>query len=251
MTSNSPFGVIFDMDGVLIDSAPLHFESWRQLAGELGRHVSESDFRVTFGMRNQDIVPILFAVHESERVRNLGNRKEEIFRGLLRKQPPIVSGAVELITDLNLAGVPTAVGSSAPAANIRIVLTAMGVAEMIHAVVNGDDVQRGKPDPQVFLEACRRLSFDPKQCVVVEDAVSGIEAARRAGTCSVGVAIYHPISVLSGADLVVSRLSDLTVARLRSLVDESGHHAPGPGKCLPGASGTSTRICETGGHRVE
>jgi len=218
ISMTSAFGVVFDMDGVLIDSARPHFQSWQQLALEQGRTVTDTDFAATFGRQNKDIVPILFNVRGVAQVSALADRKEVIYRDLIRERPPIVLGAVELVKALHAAGVRLAVGSSAPLANIELVLHALGVSKLIRAVVSGDDVVRGKPDPQVFTEACRRLDLPPERCVVIEDAAAGIQAACAAGARTVAVSIYHPATTFDGADIIVPRLSDLSVETLSSLV---------------------------------
>ena len=217
MNPDSPIGVIFDMDGVLIDSAEPHFTSWRLLADECGGTVTREQFAATFGRQNRDIVPVLFGEASKTRLQALSERKEEIYRDLVRTNPPIVPGAVELAHGLARAGARLAVGSSGPLANIEFVLGAMEVTGLISAIVSGDDVTRGKPDPQVFSVACERLGVSPACCVVVEDAPAGVQAARAAGTRAVAVLIYHPAEAFDGPDLMVRRLADLSVEQLVSL----------------------------------
>lgn len=218
MTADGPIGVIFDLDGVLVDSAESHFESWRRLAEEHGGSVTRDQFARTFGRQNRDIIPILFGDVAEGRLKELANRKEEIYRELIRERPPIVDGAGALVRDLYDAGARIAVGSSAPRENIDLILDAMGVVDCISAVVSGDDHDRGKPDPQVFQIAAERLGLEPSQCVVIEDAPVGVEAARAAGAQTVAVLLYHPAEAFVGADCTVRRLADLTVEQLVSLV---------------------------------
>jgi len=220
--SDARMGVIFDVDGVLIDSAEPHFRSWKQLAQENGATVTREQFSSTFGRQNRDIIPLLFGHVSQERQSELAERKEAIYRALIGERAPIVPGAVELARGLHEAGVALAVGSSGPSANIELVLAAMRIRELIRVVVTGDDVTRGKPDPQVFSLACRRLSLPPGCCVVVEDAPVGIEAAKSAGAKAVAVLMHHPGSAFPAADLMVDRLADLTVGMLRRCVQVSG-----------------------------
>jgi len=217
MNPDSPIGVIFDMDGVLIDSAEPHFASWRLLADECGGTVTREQFAATFGRQNRDIVPVLFGEVSKTRLQALSDRKEEIYRDLVRTNPPIVPGADELVRGLAGLGARLAVGSSGPLANIEFVLGAMEVTGLISAIVSGDDVTRGKPDPQVFSVACERLGVSPACCVVVEDAPAGVQAARAAGTRAVAVLIYHTAEAFDGPDLMVRRLADLSVEQLVSL----------------------------------
>jgi beta-phosphoglucomutase len=217
VNADSPTGVIFDMDGVLIDSAEPHLESWRRLAEECGGSVTREQFAATFGRQNRDIIPILFGEVSEDRTQVLSERKEEIYRDLVRERPPIVPGAVELVCGLKEAGAGLAVGSSGPMANVKLVVGAMGVGELISVIVSGDDVSRGKPDPQVFTVACERLGLAPGRCVVVEDAPAGVTAARAAGARAVAILMHHPADAFDGADLIVDRLGDLSVKQLISL----------------------------------
>ena len=216
---DSRIGVIFDIDGVLIDSAGPHFESWRQLVQEYDGSVTEEQFASTFGRTNSDIIPILFGEVSENRMRTLGDRKEEIYRKLIRAAPPLIDGAPELIRVLHEAGVLLAVGSSGPRENVELVMEALGARDLMSAMVSADDVTRGKPDPQVFAIACERLGLEPARCVVVEDAPAGIEAARAAGARSVAVLMHHPAESFEQADRIVDRLADLSVQQLVSLVD--------------------------------
>ena len=224
MKSPGPIGVIFDMDGVLVDSAAPHFESWKLLAAECGGTVTRDQFAATFGRQNRDIVPILFGEVSEARMRELSDRKEELYRDLVRKNPPILPGAGELIRGLHQAGVRLAVGSSGPRENIDLVLEAMWLANRISVVVSGDDVTRGKPDPQVFLLCAERLGISAGRCIVVEDAPVGIEAARAAGARAVAVLTYHPLEAFDRLprdrrpDLVLERVADASVERLISLL---------------------------------
>ena len=219
MNGSDSKGVIFDMDGVLVDSAQPHFRSWQLLAEENGATVTEEQFKSTFGQQNDDIIPLIFGEVSPQRLRRLADRKEELYRGLIRAQAPIVDGAPDLVRSLHDAGVALAVGSSGPLANIELVLDAMGVADLMSAIVSGDEVTRGKPHPQVFSLACTKLRIEPSYCVVIEDAPAGVRAARAAGAHVVAVLMYHPAEAFDGADCVVNRLADLSAERLLALID--------------------------------
>ncbi len=221
MTQNqSAWGVIFDMDGVLVDSAPAHFESWQRLACEEGISITRKQFESSFGRQNRDIIPMFLGPVSPERLAAIANRKEAIYRDLVRAKVPAVDGAFELITELSAQRTPLAIGSAGPRQNIELVLEGMKVTGFFNVIVSGEDATRGKPDPQVFQLACERLRLPPHRCVVIEDATAGVDAARAAGTKVAAVMMHHPAETLkeAGADLVVEQLKDLTVARLKSLV---------------------------------
>lgn len=174
--------VIFDVDGVLVDSYEAHFESWRRLAAQTGAQFTREQFAATFGRTSRDII----REHWGERLSDaeialMDERKEAIYRELINGRFPAMDGARELIDELHRAGFMLAVASSGPPENIQLTLTKLGRADRFRAVVTGRDVQRGKPDPQVFLIAAKRLGVEPRRCIVVEDAPAGVQAARSAG----------------------------------------------------------------------
>jgi beta-phosphoglucomutase len=210
-------GIIFDMDGVLVDSARPHLESWRQLAREVGREVSEAQFHETFGRQNRDIIPLVFGETSEKGIQSLADRKEAIYRALIADEAPIIPGAVELVRQSAEQGARLAVGSSGPRANIDLVVGAMGVRDLLSVIVSGDDVRRGKPHPDVFLAAAERLKLPPHRCVVIEDAPAGVEAAHRAGMKCVAVMTYHAESALEPADLIVKELRQVMPSDLLRL----------------------------------
>ncbi len=203
--------MIYDLDGVLIDSSDAHFESWRRLARELSCEVTREQFRSTFGRQNRDIIPLLFGEDlGQQRINELGETKERYYRENIKDHVPVLPGAAELVRSCHDSGLACAIGSSAHPENIAITLRAMGVEDIVRAVVSGHDVTKGKPDPQVFLLAAERLKVLPKNCVVIEDAPAGIEAALAAGMFAVGVTTEHPRERLAHAHRVVDSLAELS-----------------------------------------
>lgn len=215
--SDPSFGVIFDMDGVLVDSADAHWRSW-QMLGERNRvSVREKHFSETFGRQNRDIIPIFFGNVPASELHRLAEEKEQIYRDLVRQKPPLVPGAAELIRELEDAGAKLAIGSSGPRTNIELVVAALGVGDCLDAVICAEDVTRGKPDPQVFSLAATRLNLATNRCVVVEDAPAGVAAAKAAGAKCAAVMMHHDRAALRDADHIVQRLADLTPEQLRAL----------------------------------
>ncbi len=154
--------VIFDVDGVLIDSFQAHYESWHVMFAEHGVTFSEQEFRGTFGRTSREIIADWCGTDLSDAdIRSWDDRKEEIYRDIIRDNFPSVDGAVELLDALHAAGFHLAVGSSGPPENIALTLECLGRANLFDAVVTCADVTRGKPDPQVFQIAGRRLEAEP------------------------------------------------------------------------------------------
>lgn len=213
------FGVIFDMDGVLVDSAPPHLQSWKALADELGSPITDEQFYATFGRQNRDCLAVLFGITDAESVSRLSDRKEEIYRAIIRQRVPAMDGAIELVRACHAAGLRVAVGTSGPAANVAVCLDGMGIAECFHARITAEQVTRGKPDPQVFRLAAEAIEIPPARCAVIEDAPAGIEAALAADTTAIALAGTHPASSLSRAHLTVASLRELSPRRIVDAIE--------------------------------
>ena len=204
--------VLWDLDGVLVDSAPFHFQAWRELFTSLGREFSEADFRHTFGLRNDSILGDLLGDLPPAEVERLAARKEELFRRAVRGNIAALPGALALLRLLRERGLRLALVSSTPHANIELVLRSLGVETAFDVIVGEEDVTWGKPDPEGFLLAAERLGVPPGECVVIEDAPAGVEAAKRGGMRCVGVCGDRPREALAKADLVVENLEDPAMA---------------------------------------
>jgi beta-phosphoglucomutase family hydrolase len=214
--------VIFDWDGVIVDSSRAHETAWEQLGAETGRALPAGHFKAGFGRKNEHIIPHILGwdLLPAEVVR-LGRRKEELYRDVLRQSgiEPL-PGVREFLRALNAAGVPCAVGSSTERLNIDTIMGVIGLGACFATIVSADDVTKGKPDPQVFLLGAQRLGVPAARCVVFEDAFAGLEAARAGGMKAIAVATTHPAAALiSRADRVVRRMDEVTVADLRALVN--------------------------------
>ncbi len=212
-------GVLFDWDGVVIDSSAQHERSWEILAAEISKPLPLGHFKAGFGKKNQVIIPeILRWATDPAEVDRLAVRKETIYRGLVRQDGVrILPGARELLAALKEAGIPRAIASSTPRENLEAIFAATGLGDWFDAVVCGDDVVNGKPAPDIFLLAAEKLGLAPSDCVVIEDAHAGIEAARRAKMPVLGVATTNPLADLSAATAAVESLVGITPGFLRSL----------------------------------
>lgn len=212
--------VIFDMDGVLVLSGDAHFDSWRAVAAARGVTLSRHRFNETFGRTNPDCIRMIFGdgIPEGEQ-RAIAEAKEASYRDAIRGRVPLAPGAVELLDRLRSRGVKIAIGSSAPRANLDQIVDEGGIRHYFGAIVDGSQVKRGKPAPDVFLQAAAGLGLAPALCTVVEDAPPGIEAALAAGMRAVGVATTHAEAELRaiGAHITVRELKSLAGAAWDSL----------------------------------
>lgn len=213
-------GVIWDMDGVIIDSAELHFQSWRQALGKVGLDMNREQFKATFGRRSDDVV-----AHTAGRplppddINRIARDKETIYRQMLTGQARAFPGVLELMRNLKESGFRQAVASSAPPQNVELVIRELELEPFIEAVVDGSQVVKGKPEPEVFLKAAAKLDLEPSACLVIEDAVAGVEAARRAGMAVAAVSSTHPPAKLAAADAVVDSMEELDAASVLALIN--------------------------------
>jgi len=212
------WGVIFDMDGVLIDSYKAHYLSWKRMLGRHGLDITENQFASTFGRTNQDILVHLFPFIDVKDYDALAEEKEEIFLEIIRNDFLEMEGAGELVSALHEAGALLAIGSSAPKENIQTVLEMMPGGEFFGTVTCGDEITRGKPDPEVFLKTAEKLNLPPQKCIVVEDAPAGVRAGKSAGCGVVALAGTVSRDRLLEADLVVDSLRELAPGDFLRLV---------------------------------
>ena len=210
------WGAIFDWDGVVIDSSRQHEESWDRLAAEVGKPLPEGHFKAGFGRKNEFIIPnILHWTSDPAEVRRLSLRKEELYREIiLEKGLEPLPGVRTWLDRLAAAVVPCAIGSSTHRKNIEVSLDVLGLRGFFREIVSAEDVSHGKPDPEVFLVAARKLCVAPERSVVFEDAHEGIEAAHRAGMRAIAVATTNPLGELGKADRAVERLDELEVEQV-------------------------------------
>jgi len=208
--TDSNKAVIFDLDGVLVDTSEFHMRSWFDLAEKEGFAISEDFFYHTFGMQNYQIIPLLAKRQvSSDEIERMAQWKEQRYRELIRGKAALADGAQELLEDLKKAGFLMAVGTSTPKENVDLVMEETKAAEYFGAFVTDKDVRRGKPAPDTFLTAATKLKVPPERCVVVEDAVHGVEAARAAGMAVVAVTTTRKRQELAEADMVVDNLGQL------------------------------------------
>jgi len=222
MSRSNTKAVIWDMDGVIADTAPYHLKAWQQVFRKRGVKFTEEDFRRNFGQRNDTIVRNTLGqgTPQSE-IDTITMEKENNFRNGVRQRIKPLPGAISLIKSLAEHGFKVALASSAPIENIRLITTGLGINNYFQPIIAGRDVTEGKPSPQGFLLAAQRLGVEPKKCIVIEDAVAGVSAAKKAGMHCLAVTNTHPRTSLTEADLIVDTLEEVSVNDLERLLKPS------------------------------
>ena len=222
MPRSEPKAVIWDMDGVIADTAPYHFKAWQKIFQKRGVNFTQDDFTHYFGQRNDTIIRNTLGgqISQSE-VDAIANEKERTYRKFVKQNIKPLPGAIKLINSLGEHGFKIALASSAPIENIRLVTQGLGIENCFQAIVTGRDVIEGKPSPQGFLLAAQKLGVEPKNCVVIEDAIAGVTASKRAGMHCIAVTNTHPRENLMEADLVVDTLEAVSLNDLEGLLNPS------------------------------
>lgn len=206
--------VIWDLDGVIVDTIPYHLEAWRQLFYKRGKlDFAKEGFREIFGQRNDDTLKKVFGGKISPKeIATLSEEKEEYFRLNIKKgniKP--MAGALELLSSLREEGFCQALVSSAPRRNIELLLSSLEINKYFEAIIASEDVSRGKPDPEGFLLAATKINVEEGRCVVIEDTVPGVRAAKRAGMRCLAITGTYEREDFAEADIVVESLGGVTV----------------------------------------
>ena len=215
-------GVIFDMDGVLVNNMSVHFEAFAAMAERYNLTAEEGvDFTHLNGRGNDDIIGALFPPHiiAEKGVEALAAEKEALYREIYAPKIAPVAGLRELLAEIRNAGLRCAVGSSGPRVNVDFVLDRCAIEPYFDVRISGDMVTRCKPDPEIFLTAASRLGIAPEDCLVFEDAKAGIAAAKAAGMKVIALTTTHTREQLSPAepDLIVSDFTEVSLEQIHAL----------------------------------
>jgi beta-phosphoglucomutase family hydrolase len=216
------FAVLFDMDGVIIDSNPYHKDAWLEFCRRYQVELKEEDVpRYIYGKTNKtalvDVFQREFSPEESFR---LSEEKEAIYRDLHRADIRLIKGLDHLLNAFEQHQIPLAVCTNAPVANLDFTLEETGIRPYFEVLIDASKVSKGKPDPEIYLKAAQLLQVPAERCIVMEDSTVGVEAGLRAGMKVVGITTTHTREELAHTHLVIDDFDELTVDRLAALLNE-------------------------------
>jgi HAD superfamily hydrolase (TIGR01509 family) len=217
VAGDAPCLAIFDHDGVLVDSLEYHQAAWLEVGKRTGLPITPEFIHETFGMTNPMIFERLLGISRTaQELRDYSDLKEVCYRDAARGKICLMDGVRALLDALTEAGVRLAIGSSGALANLELTVDSCGLNGRFAAIASLEDINRGKPDPQIFLVATRKAGVPPSRSVVFEDAPVGIQAAKAAGMWAVGLTTTHPAESLreAGADEVVDSLAGYDIPAL-------------------------------------
>lgn len=212
---------LFDLDGVVVDTAQFHYAAWKQLANQLGFDLSHEQNEQLKGVSRMESLDIILEIGnvqlDDETKIRLATEKNEHYLALCQQMTPddVLPGVHTFMDQLNAASIKIGLGSASK--NARTILEHIDMLNRFETIVDGTRISKGKPDPETFLLGAQDLGVDPADCVVFEDAVAGIQAAKNGGMVAVGIG--DP-AVLAGSNLVITGFADLSLSTIRFLFDQ-------------------------------
>lgn len=215
---------LFDLDGVVVDTAQFHYAAWKQLANQLGFDLSHEQNEQLKGVSRMESLDIILEIGkvtlDDETKRRLAAEKNEHYLALCQQMTPgdVLPGVREFMDQLEAADIRIGLGSASK--NARLILKQINMLDRFETIVDGTRITKGKPDPETFLLGAQDFGVAPADCVVFEDAVAGIQAAKNGGMVAVGVG--DP-AVLAGSNLVITGFDDLALSTIQYLFDQEAH----------------------------
>ncbi len=214
----TPFAAIFDMDGVIIDSNPYHKQALREFCRKHGHQLSEEQLKnKIYGRTNRDWLTNLFGPLPEPVLKIYAEEKEALFRDLYKKSVQPLSGLKRFLLLLEERGIPCAIATSAPRANVEYILAHTGFERFFPVILDESHVIRGKPDPEIYLKSAAALGYPPSGTFVFEDSLSGVVAAKAAGAQVIGVATTHTREELAGTRMVIEDFTQIEIRDLERL----------------------------------
>ena len=218
MSPKHNFAAIFDMDGVIADTNPYHQKTIKEFCQKYGKEVTEGFLREkVYGRTNADWIPAIFEGIEDDQMHAYADEKEAMFREVYKTDLVPVKGLKAFLDQLKRDHIKMAVGTSAPMENAEFILQGLDIEDYFHTILHSAHVTKSKPDPQIYLKACHAVGYDPKNCIVFEDSLSGVQAGKAAGCKVVGITTTHSEQELEHCDLIIRDFSNLNPSILDGL----------------------------------
>jgi beta-phosphoglucomutase family hydrolase len=213
------FAVLFDMDGVIVDSNPFHKIAFEQFLAQYQISLTDEELKAhVYGKTNKEGMPYIFKKElSSAELEERAEEKEAMFRDLYKKDIQPIKGLLPFLRMLKAQGIPTAVGTSAPTANLHFILDSLQLKPYFDALLDSTYVTQGKPDPEIYLKSARELGVEPKHCIVIEDSLAGVQAGLNAGMKVIGITTTHSAEELSHTHLIIQDFVGLTMDKLQAL----------------------------------
>lgn len=211
-------GLLFDMDGVIVNNHTYHYQSWQVMCEKYGKPLSQDSYMQNMNGRTlNEVVQFIFDKEMSmERVREIGEEKETIYRDLYREHLAPTQGILTFLEACTHANIPMVVGTSAPTKNVDFTLNGLGIRSVFRDVLDERAVTKGKPNPEIYQKCAASINLPNAQCVVFEDALSGIEAGKAAGSKVIALATSHKREELD-ADLIIDDFTQLNLEQIHRL----------------------------------
>jgi len=210
-------GAIFDLDGVIVDTIPLHFEAWKKAFAEFGKSLTFEEYKARVdGIPTKSGARAVLPDISAEDLTRISSTKQRYYLELLEQKGVLAyQSTIDLIDELKAKGILVAVISSSR--SCTVILEKSGLTDKFEAIIGGNDITAGKPDPQIFLMAVQKLGLNPSECVVIEDAALGVKAAKAGKFITIGIDHYKKPDRLNQADLVVEDLKEIDFSALKNL----------------------------------
>jgi beta-phosphoglucomutase len=211
-------GAIFDLDGVLVNTVPLHFKAWKKMFNEYGHKFEMEDYLLYVdGKPRMDGARAILKELSEEDLKTAASKKQEYYKQLLREDEiEKFPSSIELAQTFKKKGIKRAVASSSK--NTLAVLEKAELMDLFDAIVTGNDFKRGKPDPEIFLTAAKRIGLPSAECIVFEDAKAGVEAGKNGGFFTIGINRHDKAEELKVADIVVDDLNELPYDKIIEII---------------------------------
>jgi beta-phosphoglucomutase len=215
------FGVIFDMDGVIVDSNPYHKIALKQFCREHGYELSDEHLiKKIFGRTNREWITALLGQLPEEKIIQYTDEKEALYRKLFNNDIKPLPGLIRFLDVLAANNIPVAIGTSAPLSNVDFTLSRTGTQKYFKTILHDSFVTHSKPHPEIYLKSAKALGLPNAKCIVIEDSLSGVAAGKAAGSPVIGITTTHTADELKDCEMTIGDFNSLTLQDLQRLTEK-------------------------------